>query len=93
MIVKISTWNKKGDLIELHFVKLNCFYDAKEYLYNYGYVNINSYNGFKDSYLDYTFSLNKVNKKKFYGELEIITIQNSFRNDFNKIKIINKIKG
>lgn len=76
-------------------MKVNSFYEIKEYLKNSGFGLVNFLNNkcLYSSFLNFSFYPKRVKFSEFEKELSIINTQNSFRNNIKQIKIINNYKG
>ena len=92
MLVKLIIEDKKGEIIEIHFLNVKkSFREIKGYLCDLGHKSVImlANNRFKNTYLDFTYYPHKI--KNLDHELHICDAINSIKNDFKKIKIVNNV--
>lgn len=90
MIVKVEIFNKKEDLIEVHFLKHYGFKYVSGYLRTngYGVTYFKNDKTLTSSNLGYNFHLSKVSQSKLVQEIEIINSMNKYRTQINKVNIV-----
>ena len=90
MIIKVEIFNKKEDLIEVHFLKQYGFKYVSGYLHSngYGVTYFKNDKTLTSSSLGYNFHLSKVPQSKLIQEIEIIQAMNKYRTQINQLNIV-----